>query len=57
MQSKNFSAVVDMRGYFDNGEARKEVIEAAKELVAKDDQMDASCYNAKTILGVDIIHK
>ena len=41
LQSKNFSAVVDMRGYFDNGEARKEVIEAAKELVEKDDQISA----------------
>lgn len=32
MHSKNFAAVVDMRGHFDNGKARDEVVNAALEL-------------------------
>lgn len=41
MHSENFAAVVDMRGYFDNGKARDEVVKAAFELFEGDHDIGA----------------
>lgn len=39
--SEHFAAVVDMRGYFDNGKARKEVVEAALSLLEDSKEIGA----------------
>lgn len=41
MHSKEFAAVVDMRGHFDNGKAREEVVGAALELFEGGDDIGA----------------
>ena len=41
MNSKEFAAVVDMRGHFDNEIARQEVVQAALELLEGDDDIGA----------------
>jgi aspartate/glutamate racemase len=41
MHSENFAAVVDMRGHFDNGKARDEVVNAALELFEGDSDIGA----------------
>jgi len=41
MNSENFAAVVDMRGHFDNGKARDEVVNAALELFEGDNDIGA----------------
>jgi len=41
LSSKEFAAVVDMRGHFDNGIARQEIITAARELVEENDDIGA----------------
>jgi Asp/Glu/hydantoin racemase len=41
LPTKHFSAVVTMTGHFDNGKARQEVVQAAKELVASDPAIGA----------------
>jgi Asp/Glu/hydantoin racemase len=41
MQTENFSAVVDNRGHFDNEKARMEVVQMARELLAKDSEIAA----------------
>lgn len=39
--SENFAAVVDMRGYFDNGKAKEEVINAALEMLEEEGDIGA----------------
>jgi len=39
MHSENFAAVMDMRGYFDNGKARDEVVNVALELFEGDNDI------------------
>ena len=41
MYSENFAAVVDMRGHFDNGKARDEVVNAALTLFEEDNDIGA----------------
>jgi Asp/Glu/hydantoin racemase len=41
MQSENFSAVVDMRGHFDNGKAKDEVVDTALKLFEEDNDIGA----------------
>lgn len=41
LDSENFSAVVDNRGHFNNEKAREEVVQAAIELIERDDDMGA----------------
>lgn len=41
LQSKEFAAVVDMRGHMDNAIAREEIIAAAKSLVEENDDLGA----------------
>lgn len=41
LQTKEFAAVVDMRGHFDNGIAREEIVAAAKQMVAANPDIGA----------------
>ena len=41
LQTKEFSAVVDMRGHFDNNIAKNEIVNLAKELVNENDDIGA----------------
>lgn len=40
-KTKNFSVVIDNRGYFNNGEARQEIVSAALSLLDEDDDIGA----------------
>lgn len=44
LQTKEFAAVVDMRGHFDNSIAQQEIVHLARELVQENDDLGAILF-------------